>query len=42
VRLKPDVLAQVEAIFSPGAVSGTRYQPAMQAQIDTELLPEEI
>jgi aryl-alcohol dehydrogenase-like predicted oxidoreductase len=42
VRLKPDVFARVDTIFAPGAVSGTRYQPAMQAQIDTELLPEEV
>ena len=27
---------------TPGAVSGNRYPPAMQAQIDTELLPDEV
>lgn len=35
-------MAEVDAIFAPGAVAGNRYPPAMQAQIDTELLPEEI
>jgi aryl-alcohol dehydrogenase-like predicted oxidoreductase len=38
----PATLAEVDAIFSPGAVSGNRYPPAMQAQIDTELLPDEM
>ncbi len=37
----PDVLAAVDAIFTPGAIAGPRYSAAMQAQIDTELLPEE-
>ena len=32
---------EVDAIFVPGAIRGARYSPAMQAQIDTELLPEE-
>lgn len=34
-------LAEVDAIFAPGAVAGNRYPPAAQAQIDTELLAEE-
>jgi len=34
-------LAAVDAIYTPGAVVGLRYAPAVQAQIDTELLPEE-
>lgn len=37
----PDVLAAVDDIFSPGVVAGPRYPAAAQAQIDTELLPEE-
>jgi aryl-alcohol dehydrogenase-like predicted oxidoreductase len=40
--LKPETIAAVDAIFTPGAVQGTRYNPAAQSQIDTELLPEEI
>ena len=31
----------VDALFAPGAVAGRRYPAAAQAQIDTELLPEE-
>ncbi len=42
LRVSPEVLAGVDSIFLPGAVSGARYQPMMQAQIDTELLPEEL
>ncbi|WP_206517701.1 aldo/keto reductase [Sphingobium algorifonticola] len=38
----PDILAAVDAIFTPGAVAGPRYSSAMQAQVDTELLPEEL
>jgi aryl-alcohol dehydrogenase-like predicted oxidoreductase len=41
LTIDPAVLAKVEAIFAPGAIAGPRYAPAMQAQIDTELLPEE-
>jgi len=41
VTLPTEVIAQVDAIFTPGAVAGHRYAPAVQAQIDTELLPEE-
>ena len=41
LTIDPKVLAKVEAIFAPGAIAGPRYAPAMQAQIDTELLPEE-
>lgn len=36
------ILAAVDDIFAPGAVHGARYAPAMQAQVDTELLPEEV
>ncbi|OYY89389.1 MAG: aldo/keto reductase [Sphingomonas sp. 28-66-16] len=42
VTLSADTIAAVDAIFTPGAVAGTRYAPPMQAQIDTELLPEEL
>jgi aryl-alcohol dehydrogenase-like predicted oxidoreductase len=41
LKIDPSVLAEVETIFAPNAVAGPRYSPAMQAQIDTELLPEE-
>lgn len=39
--LSSDIMEAVDAIFKPGAVDGARYSPAMQVQIDTELLPEE-
>ncbi|MGK2911723.1 MAG: aldo/keto reductase [Sphingobium sp.] len=42
VGLSKATLAGVDAIFAPGAIAGSRYLPAMQAQVDTELLPEEI
>ncbi|OYY70248.1 aldo/keto reductase [Sphingomonas sp. 28-63-12] len=42
ITLSAETIAAVDAIFTPGAVAGTRYAPPMQAQIDTELLPEEI
>jgi aryl-alcohol dehydrogenase-like predicted oxidoreductase len=38
----PESFAAVDALFAPGAVAGARYPRAMQAQIDTELLPEEV
>jgi len=41
VTLSPETIAAVDAIFAPGAVLGPRYAAAVQAQIDTELLPEE-
>lgn len=41
VTLSPETIARVDEIFAPGAVAGHRYPPAVQAQIDTELLPEE-
>ena len=40
-RFDAATLAAVDALFLPGAIHGTRYPPALQAQIDTELLPEE-
>jgi len=41
ISLDPALIDAVDAIFTPGAVHGARYTPALQAQIDTELLPEE-
>jgi aryl-alcohol dehydrogenase-like predicted oxidoreductase len=41
VTLTPAQIAAVDAIFTPGAVHGARYPAPVQAQIDTELLPEE-
>lgn len=41
IALTPDVITVIDDIFRPGAVRGRRYSPAMQASIDTELLPEE-
>lgn len=37
-----EIFEAVDDIFSPGVVAGPRYSPAMQAAIDTELLPEEL
>lgn len=37
----PDLIAAVDALFTPGAIRGARYAAPMQAQIDTELLPAE-
>jgi hypothetical protein len=36
-----DLVAAVDSIFPPNALHGPRYNRAMQAQIDTELLPDE-
>ena len=41
ITLSADTIAAVDAIFAPGAVAGPRYPAPVQAQIDTELLPEE-
>jgi aryl-alcohol dehydrogenase-like predicted oxidoreductase len=41
-QLSPGIVAEIDAIFVPGAIQGRRYAPAMQAQVDTELLPEEV
>ncbi|KQS04198.1 aldo/keto reductase [Sphingomonas sp. Leaf357] len=35
-------LAEIDAIFTPGAVAGHRYSPPMQAAIDTESWPDDI
>ena len=42
VTLAPETIAAIDAIFAPGNVAGPRYNAAVQAQIDTELLPEEM
>lgn len=36
-----DLLAAVDALLPPNALDGARYAAAAQAQIDTELLPDE-
>ncbi|NDY92544.1 aldo/keto reductase [Ideonella livida] len=36
VTLSPEQMARLEAAFAPGAVQGTRYNSATQAEIDTE------
>jgi diketogulonate reductase-like aldo/keto reductase len=41
LRLPPALVARIDALFAPGAIRGARYSAAMQAQIDTELLPDE-
>lgn len=41
LRLDDATMAQVDAIFAPGAIRGPRYAAAAQAQIDTETLPGE-
>lgn len=40
VTLTPDLVAAIDAVFG-GTVHGARYAAAMQAQVDTELLPDE-
>ena len=42
VSLEQGTVNEIDAIFVPGAIKGRRYAPAMQAQVDTELLPEEL
>eukprot|EP01037_Dinobryon_pediforme_P023290 gene23290-24690_t len=39
--LAADLVAAVDRLFPAGALKGARYPAAMQAQIDTELLPHE-
>lgn len=41
VTVTPELSARIEAIFAPGAIEGPRYAAAMQAQIDTEVFPDE-
>ena len=39
LSLDADVIGKVDALFSPGSVSGGRYPEATQAEIDTEEFP---
>ncbi|WP_302480019.1 aldo/keto reductase [Sphingomonas bacterium] len=41
LTMPADLLAAIDALFPPNALAGARYSAAMQAQIDTELLPGE-
>jgi aryl-alcohol dehydrogenase-like predicted oxidoreductase len=41
LRIDAAILAEVAPLFEGGAVRGTRYPPALQAQIDTEIYPDE-
>jgi aryl-alcohol dehydrogenase-like predicted oxidoreductase len=41
LHLDEDVLGEIERTFGGDAIRGARYSAAMQAQIDTELLPDE-
>ena len=41
LRIDDALLAEAEALFPPNALTGARYSPAAQVQIDTELLPDE-
>lgn len=41
IRLDDETLRQVENVFLGDAIRGARYARAAQAQIDTELLPDE-
>ncbi len=39
--LDPDMITRINAIFAPGAIRGARYPAGAQAQVGTELLPDE-
>ena len=39
VTLSPAVVAQLDALFTPQAISGARYNATNQAEIDTEDFP---
>lgn len=41
ITLDPVAMAAIDDIFAHGAIRGPRYTAAMQAQIDTETLPDE-
>ena len=41
IALTAEQVAAVDAIFTPGAIRGGRYNAAAQSQVDTELLPDE-
>jgi aryl-alcohol dehydrogenase-like predicted oxidoreductase len=36
VTLSPEVLAQLDALFAPSAISGNRYGAQSQSEVDTE------
>ena len=38
VRLSPEALARLDALINPSTVSGARYNPSVQKEIDTEEL----
>lgn len=42
LNLDQDVLNKIDTIFSPEAIEGERYSALVQAQIDTEFLPNEL
>lgn len=42
VRLSAEVMARIEELVNPRTVAGPRYSAALQANIDTELLPGEL
>ncbi len=41
VVLDPSVINRLEVLINPGTISGARYSAATQAEIDTEIVPEE-
>ena len=41
IALPADLLNRAEAIFAPGAIHGARYSRSMQAQVSTEVFPDE-
>ena len=41
LKLDAGLLEQVDAIFEPGTIRGPRYAAPLQAQIDTEVFPDE-
>ena len=42
VRLSAELMARVDELVNPRTVAGPRYSTALQANIDTELLPGEL
>lgn len=41
ITLSPEILARVDVTVNADTVAGARYSPALQASIDTEMLPSE-
>jgi aryl-alcohol dehydrogenase-like predicted oxidoreductase len=37
LRLRPEILARLEAIVPPDAAAGGRYNPAQMAHLDSEM-----